>query len=364
MPPTPPPADGIVIYPVDGQKGVPVAFPGHEVPDPVPEAHGGVAGFPITASFPPGVTVRKARATLLDADGFEVEAWASSPEAPADPHRPGVQQNTVCVIAKKPLAPGCTYAVRMSAEAGGKAWARAWAFTTAAEDAGVARAAEAFLRRLNDHRKAAGVAPVSADPDLSAPCAAHARYLEQNIGQKDLNWNDEDQALPGATEARAPHRPGGRWWTAAAGRSRRRTGASPRCPRELVLDAGLQAVGVAAVAAHGRRLRLGDRRPERPAGGGRPRPCYSPAPVRRTCRRATRPARRRRSPTRTARPGRAMRRRPCSRRAPAWRTWRPSSRRRRQGGRSVCINSGKSGDAAVSGSAASASFRKTSSGRA
>ena len=61
-----------MIYPVDGQKGVPVAFPGHEVPDPIPEAHGGVAGFPITATFPRSVAVRKARATLLDPDGREV----------------------------------------------------------------------------------------------------------------------------------------------------------------------------------------------------------------------------------------------------------------------------------------------------
>src|ERR1700722_16890765 len=50
-PPTPP-ADGVVIYPVDGQKGVPVAFPGHELPDPIPDAHGAIAGYPVTASFP------------------------------------------------------------------------------------------------------------------------------------------------------------------------------------------------------------------------------------------------------------------------------------------------------------------------
>lgn len=198
--PAAPPTDGVVIYPVDGQKGVPVAFPGHEFPDPVPEAHGGVAGFPITASFPRGVAVRKAQVTLLDADGREVEAWTSSPEAPADPRRPDAQQNTVCIIAKKPLAPGRAYAVHLSAEAGGKDWSRAWTFTTAGADEGRRQAVEAFLKRLNAHRKAAGLGPVSADPDLCAPCTAHARYLERNFGQKDLNWNDEDAALPGASD--------------------------------------------------------------------------------------------------------------------------------------------------------------------
>ncbi len=238
-----------MIYPVDGQKDVPVAFPGHEVPDPIPEAHDGVAGFPVTASFPPGVAVRKAHAALLDADGQEVEAWASSPEAPANPRHADAQQNTICIIAKKPLAPGRTYTVRLSAQADGKAWSRAWTFTTAGADEGARRAIDAFLKRLNAHRKAAGLDPVSVDPDLSAPCTDHARYLERNFDKKDLNWNDEDPALPGATDE-------GR---RTARRALVDAGAGPESSadwcvasfiaREVVLDASLQRVGV-GVAPH------------------------------------------------------------------------------------------------------------------
>ncbi len=245
-PPHETPAAGVVIYPVDGQKGVPVAFPGHEVPDPIPEAHGGVAGFPITATFPRSVAVRKARATLLDPDGREVEAWASSPEAPADPHRPDAQQNTICIIAKKPLAPDRAYTVRLSAEAGGKDWSRAWSFTTAGEEEAAEGAVKAFLQRLNAHRKAAGLDPVSADADLSAPCTAHARYLERNFDEKDLNWNDEDATLPGASDE--GRRVARRALVDAGGGAESSADwcVASFIAREMVLDAAVRKLGVGA----------------------------------------------------------------------------------------------------------------------
>ncbi|HVS38156.1 MAG TPA: CAP domain-containing protein [Gemmataceae bacterium] len=248
---SPAPSDGVVIYPVDGQEGVPTAFPGHEVPDPIPEAKGGVAGYPATATFPPQVAVRKAHATLLDADGGEVEAWASSPQEPADPRHPRAQQNTICLIAKKPLAPGRSYTVSMSAESDGKKWAREWKFTTASADDGVRPPIDAFVKRLNGYRTAAGAGPVIADAALSVPCTAHARYMERNFDQKNLNWNDEDRDLPGATEA-------GR---SIARRSLVDAGGGAESSadwcvaslpaRAMVLDAGVRNVGVGA-AAHAR----------------------------------------------------------------------------------------------------------------
>jgi uncharacterized protein YkwD len=246
QPPPAPPADGVVIYPADGQKHVPPSFPGNEVPDPIPEAHGAAAGYPVTASFPLGVAVRKARATMRDDGGNEVEAWASSPEKPAAPGNAWAQENTICIIAKKPLAPATTYSIRMSAEADGKPWSRAWTFTTAGEGDGNGRAIDVLVKRLNDYRKAAGLEPLTADPDLSAPCQAHAVYLARNTDAKDLNWNDEAENLPGySADGRR-----------VARRSSVNAGAGPEAmtdwavasfiPRELLLEPGLRKLGVGA----------------------------------------------------------------------------------------------------------------------
>ena len=99
----------VVIYPVDKQKDVPVAF-GGEVPNPVPEAKDG-AGYPVTAQFPSGVPVKAARAVLKDAEGKPLDGWVSSPESPADAR---FQRGTVCVFAKQAFAPGATYTVEMT----------------------------------------------------------------------------------------------------------------------------------------------------------------------------------------------------------------------------------------------------------
>jgi uncharacterized protein YkwD len=247
----PPPAplmDGVVIYPVDGQKQAPLSFPGHETPDPIPDAPGGVGGYPITATFPPGAAVKKARATLEDAEGREIEAWTSSPEKPANRSAAWAQRNTICIIAKKPLLPGKTYAVSMAAEVDGKRWSRAWKFTTAGEDGGREKAIEVLVKRLNDYREAAGLKPLAADPDLSAPCTAHARYLEKNIDAKDLDWNDEDAALPGYS---AEGRQVARRSSVNAGAGAEATAdwaVASFLTRQLVLDPGLRKLGVGAAA--------------------------------------------------------------------------------------------------------------------
>src|SRR5262245_24588073 len=73
---------------------------------------------------------------------------------------------------------------------------------TAAARADQPAADTAAVERLNAYRKAAGLAPVEQDADLSKGCQAHARYLAQNIAQlnKGLRIDDEDPALPGFSE--------------------------------------------------------------------------------------------------------------------------------------------------------------------
>ena len=289
--PPPAPADGIVNYPADGQKHVPRSFPGHEEPDPAPEARGAAAGYPVTASFPAGMSGKEARVTLRDADGREVEAWASSPERPANPAFAWAQQNTICAIAKKPLAPAAAYAVHAAAEVDGKAWSRDWTFTTAGEEEGQVRAVKAFAQRLNDYRKAAGAPPAVSDADLSAPCLAHARYLEKNFDQNDLNWNDEDSRLPGYTDA---GRDVARRSSVNVG-----AGAAPTADwavgsfitRMMTLDPRLVRLGVAAFPHQaGGFIWVIDAQGGRDAARRWAEPVLFPAPIKPTCRPPTRPA--------------------------------------------------------------------------
>ena len=243
---TSPPSDGVVIYPVPGEKGVSPTFPGRETPDPIPDAKGAPAGYPVTATFPRAAVVKQGKVVLEDADGHDVGLWASAPDRPANPAFARSQQNTICGIAKKPLAAGTTYAVRMTAEVDGAAWSREWKFTTADPEEGAGKAVDALVHRLNDYRKSAGAPRLTAEPELSRPCTAHALYVEKNFNEKELNWNDEDPKLPGATDD------GKR----VARRSSVYVGAGPGSTadwcvasfitRELTLGAGRTKVGVGA----------------------------------------------------------------------------------------------------------------------
>jgi uncharacterized protein YkwD len=191
----------VLLYPLPGQDNVPPAYPGNEIPDPIPEAPVKRAGFPITATFPPFTPVRRLTARLTGAAGNELAVWLSSSENPA--FKPGYQRNSVCVIGKEPLKRGATYTVRLAAEVFGKAWERTWGFTTAErEPPPRAEGEAAALRALNDYRKLAGLAPVTLDPALSRPCRLHAEYLVKNFGKptvKGLGVHDEIPGLPGFT---------------------------------------------------------------------------------------------------------------------------------------------------------------------
>jgi hypothetical protein len=59
------------------------------------------------------------------------------------------------------------------------------------------------LERINFHRKAAGLEPVTFDPALSKGCLAHAQYLVKNSDNpstQGVGMHKEDPKLPGYTE--------------------------------------------------------------------------------------------------------------------------------------------------------------------
>jgi len=116
-----------VLYPADGQKGVPRAFV-EEIPDPIPGSVDKKAGYPVTVIFAEGALVKDVKASLKDGDGKDVAFWLSSPERPA---AADYQRNTVGLIAEEPLKPETTYTVAVAARVTGKPWLKTWSFTTA-----------------------------------------------------------------------------------------------------------------------------------------------------------------------------------------------------------------------------------------
>jgi uncharacterized protein YkwD len=193
-------ADGAVVYPGDGQQDVPLWFPGNEIPDPIPEAPGRLAGYPVTVSFPLRVPVLDAEAGLKDADGKEVAAWISTPERPANKMFTREQQNTICIIARQPLRPASTYTAHVRAKVRGKDWSLEWSFTTASTEELFKQLSGQVLQGLNERRKLAGLAPVPRDDQAYRACTAHADYLSLNaFTRPNLNWNDEQEGLPGYT---------------------------------------------------------------------------------------------------------------------------------------------------------------------
>lgn len=190
-----------VVYPAPVQNGVPLAFPGREVPDPLPMNDDKLAGYPITITFPSGVRVPESRAWLEDESGANVPVWFSSPTRPANENFVRNQQNTICLFAKEILRPGTRYLVRIEAQVGGQDWTRVWTFTTQPADEWQNRIRDLVLPRLNLHRKAAGLEPATLDEDLSRVCVLHARYLTRNVGRvPDLRFNEQKSGLPGFTE--------------------------------------------------------------------------------------------------------------------------------------------------------------------
>ena len=183
-----------ILYPVDGQKGVPLAFPPREIPNPLPEDAGIRAGYPITATFDWKAPLLMAAGSLEDERGQVVPCWFSSQESPANPKH---GQSTACLIPKTPLAPNTSYRVAMSGTWKGALWKKKWQFTTGSAGLSPGEGAKLFLTRINQVRRLAGVPPVELAADLSKPCQAHADYLIKNADQRGPTINQENPKLSG-----------------------------------------------------------------------------------------------------------------------------------------------------------------------
>jgi len=123
-----------VIYPVDGQLGVPTTFQSDEEwPDPAPD-HGAV-GTPIT------VTVGSPDATRSNSNPYELELldwYMSGPSGEVDalvltPDDDDHLGNTIALVPKEPLAPSSDYAVELSISWTGGTRTLSAAFATASE---------------------------------------------------------------------------------------------------------------------------------------------------------------------------------------------------------------------------------------
>jgi len=193
-----------VIYPVDGQRDVPLAFPaGGEVPDPIPDDKDGRAGYPITVTFPSGKKLVNAAGSVQDGQGRNVPVWFSSPEKPANPNFVRHQANTICMIAQDPLQANTVYRVRVQVNVDGQPWEKAWSFTTGPDGDSPAESAAKIMQRINLYRTQAGVGKVELHPESSSRCQAHVRYLILNAelrGTKQFSSNDENPELPGYSD--------------------------------------------------------------------------------------------------------------------------------------------------------------------
>jgi uncharacterized protein YkwD len=193
---------GAVLYPADGQTEVPLAYAGVELPDPLPQTAEKTSGYPLTATFPPRTKVVRVSAHLEDEAGNAVPFWLSSPEQPANPQHPKVQQNSVCLLARQPLRPGMRYVVRLAAIVEDHPWQTTWSFTT--RDWGETRRdlSADVLKRINARRQRAGLPTTKLDRPRSRACAAHAAYLFRNFARlAGSSFNDEQPSIPGYTEA-------------------------------------------------------------------------------------------------------------------------------------------------------------------
>lgn len=189
-----------ICYPADGQVDVPLEFTGNEIPDPLPDATNKLTGYPLTITFAPAVRVQNVQIELLDDKNQKIPCWISTPEKPANLHHIEVQANTICLFSHKPLESAMRYTLRATARVNQKPWNHEIHFNTinqADRDKSIQRI---VLDRLNRYRRLAGLTPVVLDPEISMSCLAHARYLARNLPENpNLNWNDEQENLPGAT---------------------------------------------------------------------------------------------------------------------------------------------------------------------
>ncbi len=114
-----------VLYPADGQSGVPASFYDNELPDPVPAGGPRVTGYPVTVTFDRYSSVRVTSFTLTGPGGAVVQPVYTLP--PSDQ-----TENSASLLAGSSLTAGARYTAHIVAVVDGSAFDRAWSFTVGA----------------------------------------------------------------------------------------------------------------------------------------------------------------------------------------------------------------------------------------
>jgi uncharacterized protein YkwD len=114
-----------LVYPFDGQQGVPVSFSGRESPEPPAPPHGWPSGYPITL-YAVGMTVDHHSITV---DGSD-KPLAHTFLAPGDARAFGLLVDEFFLYTDKPLASKTRYRVRLTGTQNGAPAAFEWTFTT------------------------------------------------------------------------------------------------------------------------------------------------------------------------------------------------------------------------------------------
>jgi uncharacterized protein YkwD len=123
-----PGAEGVVVYPADGQKGVPTNWDGLENPSPLrfhsPRGSVGyVVSYQVYLPEGSGLVVKSAK--LMAADGTDIACFRNTPSV--DEHL----KNGVLLIPQKPLKAGTIYRANVEAATDdGKDLSKSWSFTT------------------------------------------------------------------------------------------------------------------------------------------------------------------------------------------------------------------------------------------
>jgi hypothetical protein len=99
-----------VVYPYNGQRGVPTGWHDIESPDPVPNGYGRVFGYPITLDFPTADTLRDAKISLS-------RGFLTVPTYFDKPGRGDMSANQMALVPRASLRPHAWYTVRASAQA-------------------------------------------------------------------------------------------------------------------------------------------------------------------------------------------------------------------------------------------------------
>ena len=189
--------DGAVLVPASRQTGVPLAFPGNEIPDPLPHTKDKLTGFPITATFPARLPVtRRGRPAggrgRPGGDRLVLVAAAAGQQALAR-----LQQNTLCLFATAPLAAGGAMSCALTGAGRRQGLV---AHLELQHDPARRRPIRPLYRRaiarFNEVRKLAGLKPVRLDETTSKACRAHASYLARHLDRTPGPRLDDERPRP------------------------------------------------------------------------------------------------------------------------------------------------------------------------